>query len=211
MQRFTLLFALVGLCFASGLAQEASTSNAVAIPHFVRFSGLVRDADGQPLSGTVGVTFALYRDQEGGAPLWLETQNAATDNNGHYTVSLGATKADGLPVELFTSGEARWPGVQPEGQSEQPRVLLLSVPYALKAADAETGGGLPPSAFVLANGAQGSKAAKNPTVTGKGVLDFIPMWDSTSDIIDSLIFQKSSQIGINTTAPAAHSRRQRQE
>jgi hypothetical protein len=216
MQRFTLLFALLGLCLASGLAQEASTSNAVAVPHLVRFSGLVKDAAGQPLSGTVGVTFALYRDQEGGAPLWLETQNAATDNNGHYTVSLGATKADGLPVELFTSGEARWLGVQPEGQSEQPRVLLLSVPYALKAADAETVGGLPPSAFVLANGAQGSEAAtksaavpastaaaKNPTVTGKGVLDFIPMWDSTSDIIDSLIFQKSSQIGINTTAPAA--------
>ncbi len=29
------------------------------------------------------------------------------------------------------------------------------------------------------------------------------MWDSTSDIVDSIMFQKSSQIGINTTAPAA--------
>ena len=29
------------------------------------------------------------------------------------------------------------------------------------------------------------------------------MWDSASDIVDSVIFQKSSQIGINTTAPAA--------
>jgi hypothetical protein len=29
------------------------------------------------------------------------------------------------------------------------------------------------------------------------------MWDTTSDIIDSLIFQKTSNIGINTTAPAA--------
>jgi hypothetical protein len=40
-------------------------------------------------------------------------------------------------------------------------------------------------------------------VTGKGAVDFIPMWDTTSDIIDSLIFQKSSNIGIGTTAPAA--------
>jgi hypothetical protein len=159
MQRFTLLFALVGLCLTSGLAQETSTSNAVAVPHLVRFSGLVKDAAGQPLSGTVGITFALYRDQEGGAPLWLETQNVATDNNGHYTVSLGATKVDGLPVELFTSGEARWLGVQPDGHSEQLRVLLLSVPYALKAADAETVGGLPPSAFVLASGAEAGGAA----------------------------------------------------
>jgi hypothetical protein len=29
------------------------------------------------------------------------------------------------------------------------------------------------------------------------------MWDSTSDIINSMIFQKSSAIGIGTTAPAA--------
>ncbi len=40
-------------------------------------------------------------------------------------------------------------------------------------------------------------------MTGKGVIDFIPMWDSASDIIDSVIFQKTSAIGINTTAPAA--------
>jgi hypothetical protein len=34
--------------------------------------------------------------------------------------------------------------------TDNPRVLLLSVPCALKAADAETIGGMPPSAFVLA-------------------------------------------------------------
>jgi len=88
-----------------------------------------------------------------------------------------------------------------------------------KAADAETIGGLPPSAFVLAKKTQatttGTKPASaapspnsaappaNPAVTGKGVLDFIPMWDSTSDIVSSMIFQKSSAIGIGTTAPAA--------
>jgi hypothetical protein len=43
----------------------------------------------------------------------------------------------------------------------------------------------------------------NPTVTGKGVTNFIPMWDSTSDIVDSIMFQGSSKIGLNTTAPAA--------
>jgi hypothetical protein len=43
----------------------------------------------------------------------------------------------------------------------------------------------------------------NPDVTGKGTIDYIPMWDTTSDIIDSIIFQKTSEIGIATTAPAA--------
>ena len=40
--------------------------------------------------------------------------------------------------------------MQLEAQAEQPRVMLLSVPYALKAADAETFGGKPPSAYVAA-------------------------------------------------------------
>jgi len=115
----------------------------------------------------------------------------------------------------------RWLGVTINGGQEQPRVLLLSVPYALKAADAETIGGLPPSAFALANKNQasgtGTKSvsagvpataknaapAANPAVTGKGVLDFIPMWDSASDIVASIMFQKSAQVGINTTTPAA--------
>ncbi len=194
------------------------------MPRLVRFAGTARDLNGSPLTGVVGITFSLYAEQNGGAPLWLETQNVQADTNGRYSVLLGTTKADGLPAELFTSEQARWVGVQVSGQAEQARVLLVSAPYALKAGDAETVGGLPASAFVLANSAQASASKSgttaapstatsktanssappaNPAVTGKGVLDFIPMWDSTSDIVDSIMFQKSSQIGINTTAPAA--------
>ncbi len=189
----------------------------------MRFSGTAKDLNGNPLTGVVGITFSLYTEQTGGASLWLETQNVQADANGHYTALLGSTTTEGLPAEIFTSEQARWVGVQISGQAEQPRVLLVSAPYALKAGDAETVGGLPASAFVLANSAQAgaskaststaassttSKAASssapvNPAVTGKGVLDFIPMWDSTSDIVDSIMFQKSSQIGINTTTPAA--------
>ena len=45
---------------------------------------------------------------------------------------------------LFASGEARWLGVRINGGEEQPRVLLLSVPYALKAADAQLSADFPP-------------------------------------------------------------------
>jgi hypothetical protein len=84
-------------------------------------------------------------------PLWTETQNnIPLDATGHYSVQLGITKPSGVPTTLFTTGEARWLGVQVAEQGEQPRVLLLSVPYALKAGNAATIGGLPPSAFVLA-------------------------------------------------------------
>ena len=43
----------------------------------------------------------------------------------------------------------------------------------------------------------------NPAVTGKGTAGNIPMWDTTSDIINSVMVQKSSLIGIATSAPAA--------
>src|SRR5262249_16697969 len=43
----------------------------------------------------------------------------------------------------------------------------------------------------------------NPPITGKGTLDFIPMWDASSDLVNSLIFQKSTDVGINTNIPAA--------
>jgi hypothetical protein len=187
----------------------------------VRFNGTAKDLNGNPLTGVIGITFALYSEQNGGAPLWLETQNVQADGNGHYTVLLGASKPDGLPIDLFTSEQARWVGVQISGQAEQPRVLLVSAPYALKAGDAETVGGLPASAFALArtpqtqaDGSAGSSPASrnallqtvpatNPDVTGKGSIGFVPLWDETSDLVDSAIFQKSSDIGIGTKIPAA--------
>jgi hypothetical protein len=213
-------FLVVSLMFSCSIAQQVtSATESAVVPRLVNYSGKATDAQGKIITGITGATFAIYKEQYEGSPLWLETQNIQADTKGNYTVQLGATKPAGLPLDLFSSGEARWLGVTVNGGQEQPRVLLLSVPYALKAADAETIGGLPPSAFVLAGKNQGSalsaKAAPastpatknaalptNPAVTGKGVLDFIPMWDSASDIVDSIMFQKSSQVGINTVNPA---------
>jgi hypothetical protein len=208
------LTVFVFLSAGSGWAQDASS----AVPTLINFSGTIADLNENPLHGTVGVTFLLYKDQNSLAPLWLETQNVQADDTGHYTVMLGTTKSNGLPTDLFASGEARWLGVQAEGQAEQPRILLLSVPYALKAGDAQTLGGLPASAFMQAKTQAAGPTQKpgpsvpatsstknlspaNGAVTGIGAAGFIPVWDSTSDIVDSVLFQKSSLIGINTTSP----------
>jgi hypothetical protein len=206
---------------AQDSAVNSSTSAAAVVPNLINYSGVLADLNGKPLSGIQGVTFLLYSDEDGGNPLWMETQNVTASKNGQYTVTLGSTTAQGLPSDLFANGEARWLGVQVVGQTEQARVLLVSVPYSMKAGDAQTLGGLPASAFMLANQTSGTSAAAatstkasaastksspppaNPAVTGKGTVDYIPMWDTTSDIVDSLIFQKSSEIGIGTTAPAA--------
>ena len=86
------------------------------------------------------------------APLWSESQKVQLDEQGRYVVLLGATSPDGLPLDFFTSGKALWLGVQPQlsGAGELPRVLLVAVPYALKASDSDTLGGKPASAYALA-------------------------------------------------------------
>jgi len=95
------------------------------------------------------MTLALYQDEIGGEPLWTEIQNVEVDKEGRYTVLVGATQAEGLPVDLFTSGEPRWLAVEIRGLPQQPRTLLVAVPYALKAVDAEKLGGKSISDFVL--------------------------------------------------------------
>ena len=217
-KHFISLLLVLSLVCCSVLAQQQAI-----VPRLVNFTGKTADAQGKPISGIAGVTFAIYKEQYEGAPLWLETQNVQADAKGNYTVQLGATKPDGLPLDLFSSGEARWLGVSVNGGQEQPRVLLLSVPYALKAADAETIGGLPPSAFVLvapANGngtsvgsvtisssASGTPSASSNVTTTGGTVNALPLWTTATNVQSSAISQTgagtTAKIGIGTTTPAA--------
>ncbi|MCU1307407.1 MAG: hypothetical protein JWN45_2102, partial [Acidobacteriaceae bacterium] len=127
---------------STGGQSAAQTNSPVAlqegIPRVVKSSGVLKDADGHPRIGPVGVIFAIYDKEDAVAPVWLESQSVTADESGRYNVLLGSSKAEGLPASIFSSGEARWIGVQAEGQAEQARTLLVSVPYALKAADSDT-------------------------------------------------------------------------
>ena len=143
------------------VSSTASTAAASTVPRLIKFNGTLLDEQARPMKSPVGITFALYAQQSEGAALWTETQNVETDAKGNYTVLLGANSGSGVPAELFTTGEARWLGVQPEQQAEQPRILLVSVPYALKAGDAQTLGGLPPSAFAPANSSAATNASSS--------------------------------------------------
>jgi hypothetical protein len=138
----------------------------VVVPPMVKFSGVLNGASSKPMTGTVGITFSLYKEAQGGAALWVETQNVTLDKTGHYTALLGSTTSQGLPAALFASGEARWLSVQAQGEAEQPRTVLMSVPYALKALDAETIGGKPLSALQLAapNGGSNSSNSNNAPI-----------------------------------------------
>jgi trimeric autotransporter adhesin len=201
------LCSLVVLSLLGVARAQTSNPGTATVPRLVRFGGNATDATGKPLTGTVGATFAIYKEQQGGAALWLETQNVTADKGGHYSALLGSSKADGLPLDFFASGEARWVGVTIAGQSEQPRVLLSSVPYAMKAGDAETLGGKPASAFLqlLQHGDNqaGVKPPALPTVHGSGTANTVPIFTAASTIGNSVITQSGANVGIGKSSPAA--------
>jgi hypothetical protein len=237
------LLAVLGVCAIAAQSArpqtpevaQASSAGQVAlagsvsgsVPRLVQFNGTLKDAWARPISGVASVTFAIYSEQDGGTALWSETQNVIAEANGHYNAVLGAATANGVPAELFGAGQSRWLGVTIARQQEMPRVLLASVPYALKAVDAETLGGLPASAYVTTQSlaAISAKSAAqlipstnnanviphtgSPTVvpavtpTGGGTTDYIPLWTSGTTLGNSVLFQTGGNVGFNTTKPAA--------
>ncbi len=210
---------LLCLAFAAN-AQQTSSVPVPAVPKLVRFAGSFHPPANQN-PGPLGATFAIYSQQEGGGPVWSEDQNVDIDSNGNYSVLLGSTKNEGVPLELFSSGEDRWLQVNfhVPGEVILPRVLLVSVPYALKASDADTLGGRPASAYALTNpstfvvplgpaGASQSdqlvprtSAGNAIPLTSSGTPGYIAKFTNTTDVINSVVYQNNSSIGINTTTP----------
>jgi len=228
------LLALLALS-ASLVAQSPCAESNVScssVPRLIRFTGALLDSAGHPRSGTVGVTFSVYSQATGGVPLWQETQNVPLDSQGRYAVLLGMTKTEGLPVEVFNSPESRWLGVWPqlEGEQEHSRVVLVSVPYALKAADTETLQGLPASAFVrvptatsgqtvtptavpgsssspsvvIASGAPATLGSAKPTnstvTTPGGTVNAVPKFGSATSIVNSQITDANGMVGMQNLA-----------
>lgn len=175
------LILAAGVCFSgvqSARAQQFSPSSeqvpvvgqpdapAGTVPHLLQFAGTLKDAAMRPVTGAASVTFAIYSDQDGGTALWSETQNVLADANGHFNVLLGGATVNGIPAELFGTGQSRWLGISTARSAEMPRVLLASVPYALRAADADTLGGLPASAYVTTQSLAASNARATTPIAG---------------------------------------------
>jgi trimeric autotransporter adhesin len=207
----------------------STIASAQAPQRLVRFGGTLRDTGGKAATGDVTILFGIFTEQEGGTPLWSESQVVTLDADGRYAVLLGATERDGLPIDLFMSGATRWLGVHVPALADPPRVLLVGVPYAVKAADADTVGGKPLSAFVLAgdrtgvgadgltyvdtrvlssgltSGGNGQAPGGPPSpLGGAGTPNYLGVFTDTTTLVNSVIYQTpAGNIGVNTTTPAA--------
>ncbi|HZO99838.1 MAG TPA: hypothetical protein VFD30_06075 [Terriglobia bacterium] len=159
-----------------GNGGDQTSSSPEGVPRLVKFSSYIKDlkrtSPPQPLS----ITFSIYAEPVGGDPLWTETQAVTAAADGRFEVLLGAATPGGLPASLFavqpagspgaSDTQSRWLGIQINSEPEQePRTMLVSVPYALKAADADKLGGRPASDFVLADQLKGATGLNQLGVT----------------------------------------------
>jgi len=101
---------------------------------FLKLRGSLKDSQKHRLTGVFGVMFAIYDQQAGGAPLWMEVQNVEADEHSRYSIVVGSTKSEGIQPELFGQDKTLWLGMQVSlpGEVEQPRFKLEETSAGLR-------------------------------------------------------------------------------
>lgn len=106
---------------------------AAGAPRTLTEEGFLTDASGNPIEGTVAITFSLYAARSGGAARWSEPQ-LVTVTAGYFSALLGLTNP--LPESAFDGG-VEYIGIKVGSDAEMtPRQPVASVPYALVSSDA---------------------------------------------------------------------------
>jgi hypothetical protein len=207
---FTLLLGGSGIA----VAQSITTGPA---PTLIPLNGQLLAPDGTPRTGAVLLVLSLYEGKDDPAPRWIEYQPVTLDARGQYAVEFGATREEGLPADLFTGAAGmRWIGIAAEHESEQPRMMLVSVPYAAKAASADTLAGKPATEFISKTdfrSALKDEGVQLPAEEGAAPAPLLPpaptanpgyvqkKRDSDQVQEDANIYDNGTNIGIGTNNP----------
>lgn len=142
-----------------------------AVPQVVSYVGRVEAPNGLPINDTVDVSVSIFAESLGGSALWTESLGLVSISAGRFDVVLGMSDPGGLHAAL-AGGAPRWLEFVFDTETLTPRQEIVSVPYALFAADSDALGGLPPSAY-LTTGDVGAAALSNQyaDLDGKPNLD----------------------------------------
>ena len=135
------VFGSVFLFAGLGELHGQSRTPTVAAPTVFRMAGTLLTPAGEPRAGVVVMVASLYDTQTDVAPVWSEAQTVTLDPLGRYSILVGSSVDGGVPKEFFLGSTGHWLGVGVQGEAEQPRVMLVSVPYAVRALSADALGG----------------------------------------------------------------------
>ena len=110
------------------------------VPREINYQGMLMGTDEMPVpEGNYKLTFTLY--DEPGTPLWTEIHDPVFIGGGIFHVILGNINPLNLPFD-----QPYFLGIQVGNDPElQPRMFLASVPYAIRADEANTVAGIPAS------------------------------------------------------------------
>ena len=104
------------------------------VPYEINYQGWLGNAsDTVGITDTLNIRFNLYTTATGGSPVWSELHTNVKVDKGIFNVLLGSINP--IPVEIFT-GEPLWLEIVVGDQVLEPRKKLVSVGYAMKAANA---------------------------------------------------------------------------
>lgn len=123
--------------FLPALAMLWITVGTIAqdIPRTLSYQGYLTNASGTPVEQVLPISFSLYAAQDGGEPLWSDTQTVVV-TGGLFSVDLGSDTAP-LPADLPDG--SLFLGISVNGDPEMlPRRALRASPYALRAENADT-------------------------------------------------------------------------
>jgi hypothetical protein len=122
---------VLAVAAAIGIAGSALAD----VPDVVTFSGvLFGDQQCCGFSYEGPVTVRLFGQAEGGGPLWEETHPDVAVDMGYFAVDLGSV----VPLDPAVLNLGIWLEVELKGEGPlAPRLPLTSVPFALRAGDAD--------------------------------------------------------------------------
>lgn len=134
----------LGLGVGIGFVAADALSAPEGVPHLVTYEGYLTQ-NGSPIAdGPHDMWFRMFTTASGGSPVWQLSQRSVTTSGGHFTVTLGDT-TDGQPALLpaaFSGGDM-WLEVAVSAATEiVGRQRVVSVPYALRAANGVPSGSL---------------------------------------------------------------------
>jgi len=211
----TMLYLTVGVALLLAIFSVVQTTGAVwgaalfqptpaTVPTYLNYQGMLRDAEGKPISGVHKLTFRIYNDVTAPLPeaLWMEDHNEVTVRDGQFSVLLGNNKP--VPPELFT-GPDMFIGVTVAPLDEMvPRQRFASAPYAMYADHA--------AALTAPNGSSTHVVHVDPTSrVGVGTTSPQAQLHISTTTGSALqvnaggqqMMVNSSGLGIGTNAPAA--------
>ena len=139
---------LIAVTTVAALSFLVAVAAAAAVPPVLNFSGRL-GTDAGDFTGAANITGTIYdgpASQPLSLALWTETQDLFVDQ-GRFHMFLGDDPSNPLPDELWMNPEL-FLGISVNGDDEmQPRVRLVSVPFALRSTDSQMLGGLESDAF----------------------------------------------------------------